>query len=119
MGIHTIVSEGGSNFSGGQRQRLLIAQALIQKPSMLLFDEATSALDNRAQQLVTDSLNRRRVSRVTVAHRLSTIEAADRIYVLDAGKVIQCGNFEELVAVPGLFRKLVERQQAEPSSASS
>lgn len=119
MGIHTIVSEGGSNFSGGQRQRLLIAQALIQKPSMLLFDEATSALDNRAQQLVTDSLNRRRVSRVTVAHRLSTIEAADRIYVLDAGQVIQCGNFEELVAVPGLFRKLVERQQAEPAGASS
>ena len=112
MGMHTVISEGGSNLSGGQRQRLLIARALIQKPAILIFDEATSALDNRTQAIVTESLNRLRATRILVAHRLSTIRHADRIYVMDKGKVVQHGQFDELAAAPGLFARLVERQSA-------
>ena len=112
MGIHTIISEGGSNFSGGQRQRLLIARALVNKPQILLFDEATSALDNRTQKIVTQSLEQLGVTRVVIAHRLSTIRQADRIYVLQAGKIIQQGKFKELAGVKGLFADLIARQIA-------
>jgi ABC-type cobalamin/Fe3+-siderophores transport system ATPase subunit len=83
MGMHTVISEGGGNISGGQRQLLLIARALVGKPSILIFDEATSALDNRTQAIVTASLRRRKATRILVAHRLSTIRHADRIYVID------------------------------------
>ena len=110
MGIHTIISEGGGNFSGGQRQRLFIARALVHKPQILLFDEATSALDNRTQAIVTQSLEELGVTRIVIAHRLSTIRHADRIYVLQAGKIIQQGSFEELAAVDGLFADLIARQ---------
>ncbi len=85
MGLHTVVSEGGSNLSGGQRQRLLIARALALRPRILLFDEATSALDNRTQAIVSASLEQLKITRIVVAHRLSTIRRADRIYVLDGG----------------------------------
>lgn len=111
MGMHTVVSEGGTNLSGGQRQRLLIARALALRPRILLFDEATSALDNRTQQIVSDSLDRLKVTRIVVAHRLSTIRNADRIYVLQNGRLIQEGNFNQLAAQPGLFQQLVERQK--------
>jgi ABC-type bacteriocin/lantibiotic exporter with double-glycine peptidase domain len=111
MGMHTVISEGGSNLSGGQRQRLLIAKALARRPKILLFDEATSALDNRTQQIVSESLDRLKVTRIVVAHRLSTIRNADRIYVLQQGRLIQQGNFEQLAAEPGLFQQLVHRQQ--------
>ncbi|MGG6295599.1 NHLP bacteriocin export ABC transporter permease/ATPase subunit [Leptolyngbya sp. AN02str] len=111
MGMHTVVSEGGTNLSGGQRQRLLIARSLVLRPRILLFDEATSALDNRTQAIVSDSLERLRVTRIVVAHRLSTIRNADRIYVLQNGQVIQHGNFETLAAQSGLFRQLIQRQQ--------
>ena len=110
MGMHTVVSEGGTNLSGGQRQRLLIARALVLKPSILIFDEATSALDNRTQAIVTASLNALRVTRILVAHRLSTIRGADRIYVIDGGRVVQQGAFDELAAAPGLFADLMKRQ---------
>ena len=110
MGMHTFISEGGSNFSGGQRQRLMIARALALKPQLLLFDEATSALDNRTQAIVTDSLDQLGVTRIVIAHRLSTIRTADRIYVIQAGQVIQQGRFDELVAQPGLFSQLAARQ---------
>jgi len=86
MGMHTMLPEGGSTLSGGQRQRLLIARALALHPKILLFDEATSALDNRTQQIVSQSVERRNVTRVVVAHRLSTIQDADCIYVLQAGQ---------------------------------
>ena len=112
MGMHTVIAEGGGNISGGQRQRLLIARALVRNPSIVVFDEATSALDNRTQAIVTASLNQLNVTRILVAHRLSTIRQADRIYVVEAGRVVQQGGYEELVAEEGLFARLVQRQSA-------
>ncbi len=110
MGMYTIISEGGTNLSGGQRQRLLIARSLVSKPKIILMDEATSALDNRTQAIVTESLAKLNATRVVIAHRLSTIRNADRIYVIDAGKVVQVGNFAALIAQEGLFAKLVAQQ---------
>jgi len=110
MGMHTVISEGGSNLSGGQRQRLLIARALILQPKILLFDEATSALDNKTQAIVTESLEQLNVTRVVIAHRLSTIRNADVIYVMSQGRVVQKGGFDELMEQEGLFRRLVSRQ---------
>ena len=110
MGLNTVMSEGGATLSGGQRQRLLIARAVVQRPQILLFDEATSALDNRTQDVVTESLARVNATRIVVAHRLSTIRNADRIYVLDAGRIVEQGTFGELMAHGGLFEKLVRRQ---------
>jgi NHLM bacteriocin system ABC transporter ATP-binding protein len=112
MQMHTVVSEGGGNLSGGQRQRLLIAQALVLKPRILLFDEATSALDNRTQAIVSESLDKLKVTRIVIAHRLSTIRNANRIYVLRSGCVVQQGSFEELASVEGLFAQLMARQMA-------
>jgi ATP-binding cassette subfamily C protein len=112
MQMHTVISEGGSNISGGQRQRLFIARALALKPRILLLDEATSALDNRTQALVTESLNSLQVTRIVIAHRLSTIRSADRIYVFEAGQVVQQGRFEELINSEGLFARLMQRQLA-------
>ena len=96
--------------SGGQRQRLLIARALVARPKMVFFDEATSALDNRTQAVVTEALDRRRVTRLVIAHRLSTIRNADRLYVLDRGRIAQQGAFDELSTTPGIFRDLISRQ---------
>ncbi len=112
MGLHSMVAEGGSNFSGGQRQRLLIARALAARPRIVLFDEATSALDNKTQAIVSEALDRRRVTRLSIAHRLSTIRKADRIYVLQSGQVVQAGNFDTLSKQPGLFQDLMSRQMA-------
>lgn len=112
MGLHTIVSEGGGNLSGGQRQRLLIARALVTRPRILLMDEATSALDNETQSVVTASLDRRKVSRVVIAHRLSTVRQASRIYVLDRGRVVEAGTYEELLREQGLFAAMMQRQIA-------
>jgi NHLM bacteriocin system ABC transporter ATP-binding protein len=110
MGMHTVVSEGGGNLSGGQRQRLLIAKALVLKPHILLFDEATSALDNRTQAIVSENLDKLKVTRLVIAHRLSTIRNADRIYVMQSGCVIQQGGFDELAKQEGLFANLMQRQ---------
>jgi ATP-binding cassette subfamily C protein len=112
MGMHTVVSEGAGTFSGGQRQRLLIARALVHRPRILLFDEATSALDNRTQEIVSQSLTRLKATRIVVAHRLSTILHADRIYVMKAGRVVEEGTYGELVERGGLFARLAERQTA-------
>ncbi len=111
MGMHTVVSEGGTNLSGGQRQRLLIARALALRPRILLFDEATSALDNRTQAVVSESLERLNVTRIVVAHRLSTIRNADRICVLQHGRLVQQGSFEQLAHEEGLFGQLIQRQR--------
>jgi NHLM bacteriocin system ABC transporter ATP-binding protein len=110
MQMHTVISEGGGNLSGGQRQRLVIARALALKPRILLFDEATSALDNKTQAIVSTHLDKLNVTRVVIAHRLSTIRNADRIYVLQEGKIVQQGNFDELTSQPGLFAQLMARQ---------
>lgn len=113
MGMHTIVSVGGGNLSGGQRQRLLIARALAQRPKILLLDEATSALDNRTQAIVAESLERLNVTRIAVAHRLSTIRRADRIYVIEGGRVAQTGRFDELMRNSDeLFARMMRRQLA-------
>jgi NHLM bacteriocin system ABC transporter ATP-binding protein len=111
MGMHTVVSEGGTNLSGGQRQRLLIARSLVLKPKVLLFDEATSALDNRTQAIVSQSLERLKVTRIAIAHRLSTIRNADRIYVFQSGRVVQEGSFNQLANQDGLFAQLMARQK--------
>lgn len=110
MGMHTLLPEGGTTLSGGQRQRLLIARALAVKPRLIFFDEATSALDNRTQEIVTESLKRRQITRIVVAHRLTTIMDADRIYVLEAGAVAQKGTYAELMAQEGLFKTMASRQ---------
>ena len=110
MGMHTVVSEGGGNLSGGQRQRLLIAKALVLKPRILFFDEATSALDNKTQTIVSESLDKLQVTRIVIAHRLSTIRNADRIYVLQAGRIVQQGSFDELAHTTGIFANLMQRQ---------
>ena len=114
MGMHTVIPEGGSTLSGGQRQRLMIARALISSPRMLFFDEATSALDNETQRIVTESTRRLNASRVVIAHRLSTVEHADRIVVLDHGRVVQVGTYRDLLADPGgAFSRLVRRQMVD------
>jgi ABC-type bacteriocin/lantibiotic exporter with double-glycine peptidase domain len=112
MQMHTVISDGGSTLSGGQRQRLLIARSLVHKPRMILFDEATSALDNRTQKIVTESLGRMHATRVVIAHRFSTIQNADRVYVIDAGRVVEWGAPSELLTKDGVFARLAARQLA-------
>ncbi|MBP5737319.1 MAG: NHLP bacteriocin export ABC transporter permease/ATPase subunit [Acidaminococcaceae bacterium] len=112
MQMQTVVSEGSTNISGGQRQRILIARALAMKPSIIICDEATSALDNRTQAIVSRSLDQLKATRIVVAHRLSTIRNADRIIVLDKGRVAESGTFEELVKQGGIFASMVLRQLA-------
>ena len=119
MGMFTVVSEGASTFSGGQRQRLLIARALVHKPRIVFFDEATSALDNRTQRIVTEGLDRMSVTRVVVAHRLSTIAGADRIIVLRAGRIVEQGTYESLLAAGGEFAALAARQIVEEEATRS
>jgi ATP-binding cassette subfamily C protein len=110
MGMQTMVSEGAATLSGGQRQRLLIARALVRRPRLILFDEATSALDNRTQEIISQSLDRFNATRIVIAHRLSTIQNADRICVIEAGRLVQQGTFDDLMAVDGPFATLARRQ---------
>ena len=112
MEMHTVISDGGSTLSGGQRQRLMIARAVVAKPRILLFDEATSALDNETQARVSRSLENLKATRIVVAHRLSTVVNADRIYVLSAGRIVQQGRHEDLMKEGGLFAELMRRQMA-------
>ena len=112
MGMHTMIPDGGGTLSGGQRQRVLIARALVRKPRILFLDEATSALDNETQAAVMDSLARLEATRIVVAHRLSTVMNADRICVMNQGRIVQEGTYEQLMSQPGLFRELAQRQLA-------
>ena len=113
MGIHTVLSENSGTISGGQQQRILIARAIIGKPSILIFDEATSALDNVTQATVSENLDKMHITRIVVAHRLSTIKNCDRIIVLDQGKIAEEGNYDQLMEKRGLFYQLAIRQIAE------
>ncbi|MFT6226456.1 MAG: ATP-binding cassette subfamily C protein [Paracoccaceae bacterium] len=110
MGMHTVVSEGASTFSGGQKQRLMIARAMAQKPRILILDEATSALDNRTQAIVNASLDRQNLTRIVVAHRLTTIVNADRIIMLQGGQIVEQGKYAELLARDGPFAAMAKRQ---------
>ena len=111
MGMHTIISEGQGGISGGQRQRIMIARAIAPKPRLLMFDEATSALDNKTQRQVSEALDAMGCTRIVIAHRLSTIRHCDRILVLEGGKIIEDGTYDELIEKNGFFAELVERQK--------
>ena len=113
MGMQTVVSDGASTFSGGQRQRLMIARALVREPRILVLDEATSALDNPTQRRVAASIAAVGATRIVVAHRLSTIRGADQIVVLDAGRIVETGTYDELVRADGVFSQLAARQLTE------
>ena len=111
MGMYTMISEGQGGISGGQKQRLMIARAIAPKPKLLIFDEATSALDNKTQKQVSDALDSMGCTRIVVAHRLSTIRHCDRIVVLDGGRIVEDGTYDELIEKKGFFSELVERQR--------
>ncbi len=113
MGMHTLISEGSGGVSGGQRQRLMIARAIAPKPKILMFDEATSALDNITQRIVSDSLEKLKCTRIVIAHRLSTIKQCDRILVMDKGRIVEDGTYDDLIAQNGYFAELVARQRVD------
>ncbi|MYF90390.1 MAG: ATP-binding cassette domain-containing protein [Boseongicola sp. SB0676_bin_33] len=112
MGMMTMVGASGSVLSGGESQRVTIARSLIGNPRIMLLDEATNWLDNESQAKVMQNLALLSSTRIVIAHRLSTLQQADRIYVMQAGKVVQTGSFTELMEVDGVFRELVRRQVA-------
>ena len=110
MGMYTMITGGLSTLSGGQRQRIMIARAIVNKPRILFFDEATSTLDNNTQQIVSKSLEKLQASRIIIAHRLTTVEHADRIYLMEHGKIEESGTYDELLSKGGKFSDLVKRQ---------
>ncbi len=118
-GYQTRVGERGVRLSGGQKQRVAIARALLKDPPILVLDEATSALDAESEHLVQEALERLMQGRTTliIAHRLSTVRAADRVVVLDGGKVAESGTHDDLIQRRGLYRRLVERQFGEVPAA--
>jgi ATP-binding cassette subfamily C protein len=110
MGMQTFVAEGGGALSAGQRQRILLARAVVRRPRILLLDEATSALDAATQRTVTQGLAGLSVTRLVIAHRLSTVVDAERILVLEAGRIVESGTASELLAMGGRFAELGRRQ---------
>ena len=111
MGMKTVISEGQGGISGGQKQRIMIARAIVHKPKVLIFDEATSALDNKTQKSISESINKLNCTRIVIAHRLSTIKNANRIIMLENGKIIEEGDYDTLINKKGKFAELVDRQR--------
>ena len=101
------MTENGRNFSGGQRQRIEIARALVKKPSVLIMDEATSALDTDTEEQIMNNISRLGITRIIVAHRLSTIRDSDEILVMESGKILERGTHEELMTKNGAYCALV------------
>lgn len=112
MGMYTMICEGAGTISGGQKQRIMIARAIVNKPRIIYFDEATSALDNRTQAIVSKSLDGLQATRVVIAHRLSTIMNCNKIFVMDKGRIMESGSYQELMDRQGLFADLARRQLA-------
>jgi ABC-type bacteriocin/lantibiotic exporter with double-glycine peptidase domain len=112
MNYDTVVSDGGGSLSGGQRQRVAIARSILRNPTLMLLDEATSALDNATEAKVIENLEKLRCTRITVAHRLSTIRNADLILVMDKGRVVEQGTYAQLAAGNGLFSQLLAASQS-------
>jgi subfamily B ATP-binding cassette protein MsbA len=112
-GFETMIGDRGSKLSGGERQRLTIARAVLKNPPILILDEATSALDTESEKLVQDAINNMMQNRtsIVIAHRLSTIRHADEIIVLQKGEIVERGNHDELIALDGYYRKLIEMQE--------
>lgn len=112
MGYDTLLGEGGASLSGGQRQRIALARALAHRPALLLLDEATSNLDAAREREIHHELDRYPGTRIVIAHRLSTVRSADRIVVVDEGKVVEVGSYQQLLAAGGAFARLVDAQLA-------
>lgn len=110
MGLETVVMEGASQLSGGQRQRVMLARALVNQPRLIFLDQATSALDHRTQAAVHANLAAMNATRIVVAHQLSVIREADRILVLEKGRIVQSGTYDQLIGQDGAFHRLVHRQ---------
>jgi ABC-type bacteriocin/lantibiotic exporter with double-glycine peptidase domain len=110
MQLETYLGSDGGALSTGQRQRIAIARAIVTSPRILLFDEATSALDNETQAIVMHTLEQLNATRVVIAHRLSTIQNADRIVMLEGGRIVQDGTYADLISAPGPFALLAQRQ---------
>ena len=110
-GIDTYISADGQGVSGGQRQRIMIARAMIRKPKILFLDEATSALDNISQHIILKNLAKMKCTRISIAHRMSTIRECNRIIVLNNGRVAEDGSYEELMAKGGLLSEIIKRQK--------
>jgi len=120
-GYQTVVGERGATLSGGQRQRIAIARAILRNAPVLILDEPTSALDSASEELVMGALQRLRRGRtaVIIAHRLSTIRDVDRILVLEHGRILEQGTYDDLIARGGVFARLAQLQLGEPAAAQS
>ena len=116
-GINSVIGEGGLKLSGGEKQRISIARALLRNPRVLLFDEATSALDSITEEEITETIrsisSRKEQITLLIAHRLSTIMHADRIYVLEKGEIVETGSHDELIALKGLYYAMWRQQIGE------
>ncbi len=109
MKFNTLLSGEAEVISGGQRQRIVIARALMNNPRILFLDEATSAVDNISQKIIKDNLDKMGITRIAIAHRLSTVINCDRIIVMDKGEIVEQGTFSELMNKNGYFTKLARR----------